>query len=288
MTPYPFEYARAGSVEEALTLLAGHDNAKLLAGGHSLIPAMKLRLNNPSMLIDVSGLSELSQISATDNALHLGALTTHRAVETSDVVKARCGVLAEAAGGIGDPQVRNKGTIGGSLAHADPAADYPALVLALNAAIKIVGPSGSRLIPGHDFFLDLFRTALRDDEIITEVVFPALRAGTGAAYAKFSNPASKYAVVGVAAWVEVDAHGMCTGARVGVTGAASHAFRASSVEFELSGKPLDEATIVAAVASMADPSEMLSDLSAGSEYRAHLCSVMAKRALTTAAARANA
>ena len=288
MTPYPFEYTRAGSVDEALTLLAGHDNAKLLAGGHSLIPAMKLRLSNPSMLIDVSGLSELSRITATDDALHIGALTTHRAVETSEVVQARCGVLAEAAGGIGDPQVRNKGTIGGSLAHADPAADYPALVLALNAAIKVAGSSGTRLIPAHDFFLDLFRTALQDGEIITEVIFPVLRAGTGAAYAKFANQASKYAVVGVATWVEVDAHGMCTGARVGVTGAASHAFRASNVEFALSGKTLTDETIAAAVAGMADPSDLLSDLSASSDYRAHLCAVMAQRALKAAAARANA
>lgn len=288
MTPYAFEYTRAGSVQEALTLLGGHDNAKLLAGGHSLIPAMKLRLSNPSMLIDVSGLSELAQITASDTAVHVGALATHRAVETSELVQAKCSVLGEAAGGIGDPQVRNKGTIGGSLAHADPAADYPALVLALNAAIKVAGASGTRLIPAHDFFLDLFKTALQDGEIITEVIFPALGARAGAAYAKFSNPASKYAVVGVAAWVEVDEHGMCTGARVGVTGAASHAFRASHVEFELSGKPLDEATIAAAVAGMADPHEMLSDLSASGEYRAHLCSVMAKRALTTAAARAGA
>ena len=286
MIPYAFEYTRAGSVDEALALLADHDNAKLLAGGHSLIPAMKLRLSNPSMLIDLSGIGELTQITATDAALHVGALVTHRAVETSDAVQAACNVLAEAAGGIGDPQVRNKGTIGGSLAHADPAADYPALVLALNAAIKVVGPAGQRIIPAQDFFVSLFRTALAEGEMITEVVFPALKARTGVAYAKFPNPASKYAVVGVAAWVEVDEHGICTGARVGVTGAASHAFRASNVEFELSGKPLNEPTITAAVANMVDPSELLSDLSASDEYRAHLCSVMAKRALTTAAERA--
>ncbi len=286
MTPYAFEYTRASSVDEALALLDGHDNAKLLAGGHSLIPAMKLRLSNPSMLIDVSGISELAQITASETAVHVGALATHRAVETSEIVQAKCGVLAEAAGGIGDPQVRNKGTIGGSLAHADPAADYPALVLALNAAIKVAGPSGTHLIPAHDFFLNLFKTALQDGEIITEVIFPALSARSGAAYAKFSNPASKYAVVGVAAWVEVDEHGMCTGARVGVTGAASHAFRASNVAFDLSGKHLTAETIAAAVAGMADAHEMLNDLSASSEYRAHLCSVMAQRALTEAAARA--
>ena len=286
MIPYAFEYTRAGSVDEALALLADHDNARLLAGGHSLIPAMKLRLSSPSMLIDLSAIGELSQSTATDTALHVGALATHRAVETSDVVQTACTVLAEAAGGIGDPQVRNKGTLGGNLAHADPAADYPALVLALNAAIKVAGPSGTRIIPAHDFFVDLFKTALADGEMITEVVFPVLRVGTGAAYAKFPNPASKYAVVGVAAWVEVDEHGLCTGARVGVTGAATHAFRASNVESALSGKPLDEQTITDAVTNMVDPGDLLSDLSASDEYRAHLCSVMAKRALTTATERA--
>ena len=286
MIPYAFEYTRAGSVDEALTLLADHDNARLLAGGHSLIPAMKLRLSSPSMLIDLSAIGELSQSTATDTALHVSALATHRAVETSDVVQTACTVLAEAAGGIGDPQVRNKGTLGGNLAHADPAADYPALVLALNAAIKVAGPSGTRIIPAHDFFVDLFKTALADGEMITEVVFPVLRVGTGAAYAKFPNPASKYAVVGVAAWVEVDEHGLCTGARVGVTGAATHAFRASNVESALSGKPLDEQTITDAVTNMVDPGDLLSDLSASDEYRAHLCSVMAKRALTTATERA--
>ena len=286
MIPYAFEYTRAGSVDEALALLADHDNARLLAGGHSLIPAMKLRLSSPSMLIDLSGIGELSHITATDTALHVGALATHRAVETSDVVQAACNVLAEAAGGIGDPQVRNKGTLGGSLAHADPAADYPALVLTLNAAIKVVGPAGTRIIPAHDFFVGLFETALADGEMITEVVFPVLRAGTGAAYAKFANPASKFAVVGVAVWVERDEHGMCTGARVGVTGAATHAFRASNVESALSGKPLDAQTIAAAVANMVDPADLLSDLSASNEYRAHLCSVMAKRAITAAAERA--
>ena len=286
MIPYAFSYTRAGSVDEALALLADNDNAKLLAGGHSLVPAMKLRLSSPSMLIDLSGIGALSQITATDTALHVGALVTHRAIETSDVVQAACNALAEAASGIGDPQVRNKGTLGGSLAHADPAADYPALVLALNAAIKVAGPDGTRIIPAVDFFVDLFKTALAAGEMIVEVVFPVLRARTGAAYAKFPNPASKYAVVGVAAWVEVDEHGMCTGARVGVTGAASHAFRASNVEFELSGKSLNEQTITDAVANMVDPADLLSDLSASDAYRAHLCSVMAKRALTTAAGRA--
>jgi len=288
MIPYAFEYTRVGSVDEALMVLAGNDNAKLLAGGHSLIPAMKLRLNAPSMLVDIAGISELAQISATNGTLHIGALATHRAVETSDLVKARCAVLAEVAGSIGDLQVRNKGTLGGSLAHADPAADYPALVLALDATIKVAGTSGRRVLSADDFFVDLFTTALEEGEIITEVVFPALSAGTGAAYAKFPNPASKFAVVGVAACVSVDAQGLCTEVRIGVTGAAANAFRASNVEEKLSGKRLDASTIATAVAGMADPDDMLSDLSASDEYRAHLCEVMAQRALTAAAKRAAA
>lgn len=287
MIPYAFEYTRAGSVEEALTLLAGHDDARLLAGGHSLIPAMKLRLSSPGMLIDVSGISALSKITVADDALHIGALATHRTVEMSDLVRARCNVLAEAAGGIGDPQVRNKGTIGGSLAHADPAADYPALMLALDATIKVAGPSGTRIIPAQDFFIALFTTALAEGEMITEVVVPTLQAGMGAAYVKFENQASKYAVVGVAAWLKVDAQGTCTGARIGVTGAAGHAFRASNVETALNGKTLDEQTISEAVTDMVEAGDMLSDLSASDEYRAHLCEVMTKRALIKAAARAN-
>lgn len=284
MIPYAFDYARAGSVEEALTLLAGNDEAKLLAGGHSLIPAMKLRLSAPSMLIDVSGIAELAEIHEEDGQLHVGALVTHRMVETSDVVRRNCGVLAETAVQIGDPQVRNKGTIGGSLAHADPAADYPALVLALGAMIHVSGTSGSRSIAADDYFQGLFTTALREDEIITRISFPVLSAGDGAAYAKFANPASRYAVVGVAVKVTVDG-GACTAARVGVTGAAASAFRATNVEQALTGQVLSEQTISRAVADMVDSSDLLSDLSGSAEYRAHLCSVMAKRALMQAAER---
>ncbi len=286
MTPYTFDYARAGSVEEALGLLAGHADARLLAGGHSLIPAMKLRLSNPALLIDLSGIGELAQIRHADDALEVGAMVTHRAVEYADLVRTHCGVLAEAATLIGDPQVRNKGTLGGSLAHADPAADYPALVLALDATIHVAGPAGQRAIAAADFFLDLFSTALQPGEIITHVRFPTLGANTGAAYAKCPNPASKFAVVGVAARVSVDAQGGCTAARVGVTGAAPSAFRARNVEQALVGKPLTEASITAAVAAMARRDDLLSDLSASAAYRAHLCQVMTRRALTTAAERA--
>ncbi|HMB92909.1 MAG TPA: xanthine dehydrogenase family protein subunit M [Rhodothermales bacterium] len=286
MIPYEFEYKQAGSVDEAVSLLSEHGyDAKLLAGGHSLIPAMKLRLSAPKVLIDVSGVSGLADISESDGQLHIGALTTHRRVEISDLVKQHCGVLAETAGRIGDPQVRNKGTIGGSIAHADPAADYPALVLALNATIHLTGPSGSRSIAADDFFQDFFATALNDDEVITHVSFPVLEGGAGAAYAKFANPASRYAVVGVAAKVTVQG-GVCTEARVAITGAASHAFRATNVEEALTDNTLDEDTIKAALDGKFNEADLMSDLSGSAAYRAHLCAVMGKRALLQAAERA--
>ncbi|MFQ5708168.1 MAG: FAD binding domain-containing protein [bacterium] len=286
MIPNSFEYVRASSVQDAVALLSRHgENAKLLAGGHSLIPAMKLRLNTPSTLIDISGIHELTNIAKSGNRVEIGAFVTHRTVEFSDEIKNACAVLAEAAGKIGDPQVRNHGTMGGSLAHADPAADYPALLLALDAAVEVVGPSGSRTVTADQFFTGLFETALQSGEMITKVTFPVLSKGSGAAYEKFPHPASRFAVVGVAAMVAVDGSGKCTAARVGVTGAAASAFRATDVENALIGETLDAATISDATAKVANPSDLLSDLFASAEYRAHLCSVLAKRAVTTAVER---
>ena len=287
MIPADFDYVRANTVQDAISQLSQHgDEAKLLAGGHSLIPAMKLRLNTPSTLIDVSGISELTAINVDDDKVHIGALATHRSVETSDIVTTNCPALAEAAGKIGDTQVRNRGTIGGSLAHADPAADYPALVLALNAELTVEGNAGSRTVAADDFFQGLFQTALDPGELLTKVSFPITGSGSGAAYEKFPNPASRFAVVGVAAMVTIDGGGNCTAARIGVTGAADTPFRAIDVENALVGKALDEQTISAATAKVADPADLLSDLSASAEYRAHLCSVLAKRALQKAAEKA--
>lgn len=286
MIPYAFEYVRATSVQEAVSLLAQHgDQAKLLAGGHSLIPAMKLRLNSPEKLIDISGLADLATIVFSGGKLHIGALATHDAVCGSHEVQQHCPVLAEAAGRIGDKQVRNRGTIGGSLAHADPAADYPALVLGLGAEIEATGQNGSRTIAADLFFTGMFETALAAGEIITKVSFPATGKGTGAAYAKFSHPASRFAVAGVAAMVSVDSGGTCTGARIGITGAAPAPFRASSVEAALTGKPLTEQTISEACEHVADADDLLSDLIASADFRAHLCSVMARQALNSAAQR---
>ncbi len=287
MFPNTFEYVRAKSVKDALNWLAKPGSkAKLLAGGHSLIPAMKLRLNSPGTLIDITGIGALSKITKTGNKIHLGALATHRIVEYSDVVKSHCPVLAEAASGIGDPQVRNYGTIGGSLAHADPAADYPAILLALGAEIEVTGKSKKRVIPADKFFKGLFETALSPKEIITKVSFPVLGKGVGAAYAKFPHPASRFAIVGVAAMVTIDSKGKCKEARIAVTGAAASAFRATMVEKALLSQMLDEDAIAAATANVSEPDDLLSDLIASAEYRAHLCTVMAKRALMAAIQRA--
>lgn len=285
MYPAAFDYYRATTLQEALSLLKQHPEAKVLAGGHSLIPLMKLRLASPPALVDIGRISELKGIRRTDGTVVIGALTTHREVEFSEALKQWCPLLPEVAAQIGDPAVRNMGTIGGSLAHADPAADYPAAMLALGASMKAVGPGGERMIPAEAFFVGMLTTALQPGEILTEVHVPVLGPGTGWAYEKFPHPASRYAVVGVAAVVRVEG-GVCREARVGITGAAPKAFRATAIEQALAGRPLEEATIRAAVEKAVSPEGLLSDPFASAEYRAHLCAVLARRALLRAASRA--
>ena len=219
MIPVAFDYHRPSSVDEAIELLS--DDAKLLAGGHSLLPAMKLRLSSPGALIDIGRIAELNYIREDGGTIAIGATTTHHQIASSDLVSANASALAQAASVIGDPQVRNKGTIGGSLAHADPAADYPAAILALGAEIVVRGPDGGRSIPADEFFIDLFLTALAPDEIITEVRVPAAEKS---AYVKFPHPASRFAVVGCAA---ASAGGAV---KVAFTGVANAAFRDSGVE----------------------------------------------------------
>lgn len=283
MIPQSFDYLRAKSIEDAVSLLSQHrDSGKLLAGGQSIIPAMKLRLSSPSPLIDISGIRELTDIKRNDGILEIGALVTHRAVEFSEMVKDNCEVLSDAAAKIGDPSVRNRGTIGGNLAHADPAADYPALVQSLGAEIHVLGKSGDRTIASDDFFTGLFETALTDDEIITRVDFPVLDESTGAAYEKFRHPASRLAVVGVAAMVKIDGSGNCIAARVSITGAAASVFRAHDVENALVGNMLDEASISNATKQVADAADLMGEVFASEEYRAQLCSVISKRALIAA------
>src|SRR5215813_7335067 len=236
MYPAQFEYHKASTVKEALDLLGKYkDDAKLLAGGHSLLPAMKLRLAQPKHLIDIGKVAALSGVKEEGGTLVVGALTTHHAIETSAVLKSKCPLLPEVAGHIGDPMVRNMGTIGGSLAHADPAADYPAAIIALNAEMVAEGPKGKRTIKADDFFKGLLTTALGADEILTEVRVPPLAANQSAAYMKFPHPASRFAVVGVAAVLTTEG-GKCTKASIGITGAGTHALRAKGVEAALTGK----------------------------------------------------
>jgi carbon-monoxide dehydrogenase medium subunit len=285
MYPAGFSYQRATSVQDAIARLAKEPDAKLLAGGHSLLPAMKLRLASPSTLVDLGSVQELRGIRRDGDTIAIGALTTHREIELSKELKAACPILPEAAALIGDPLVRNRGTIGGSVAHADPAADFPAVLLTLGATIQVEGPKGRRTIAADEFFLGLFTTALQGDELLTGIQVPAVQpAGTGMAYEKFAHPASRYAIVGVAAVVSV-AGGVCRTARVAITGAASHAIRLASLEAALVGKPLDEQTLAAACQQVIGPDDLLSDQFASSEYRAHLAAVLSRRALTRAAAR---
>ena len=281
MQPANFNYHRANSVNEAESLCKANADASFLAGGHSLIPAMKLRLSEPGALVDIAGIDELKGINRDGDMIRIGALTTHSEVESSGAVNDACSALSETAGMIGDPQVRNRGTIGGNIAHADPASDYPGILMALGATIV----TSSRSITVDDFFTGLFETALDEGELIKEIQVPVLGDGSGAAYAKFFNPASRYAVVGVGAGISMD-NGSCSSCRIGVTGAADHAFRASAAEDALNGSDLGDNAIASAAAKTADGQEMLSDLVASANYRAHLCGVMLKRAISNAVSRA--
>jgi carbon-monoxide dehydrogenase medium subunit len=285
MYPATFEYHRPGSVEEAVGLLAKHrDDAKLLAGGHSLIPLMKLRLAQPKHVVDIGRIGGLAGIREEGGTIVIGALTTHYAVESHAGLKARCPVLPEAAAMIGDPQVRNLGTVGGSLAHADPAADWPAVMLALGAELVATGSKGKRTIKADEFFKGLMTTSLGTDEILTEIRIPAPPAGTGAAYVKHPHPASRFAVVGVAAVVTVSG-GTCQRAAVAVTGVGEKATRAKGVEAALGGKALNAETIAAAAAKAADGIAITADLQGSAEYKAHLTRVYTRRALEAAVAR---
>ena len=271
----PFSYKRASNLTEALSLLQQNPEAKLLAGGHSLIPAMKLRLAAPPMLIDISKVAELRGIRREGEILVIGAMTTHRELETSELLKQHCPILPQAVQVVGDPMVRAKGTIGGSLAHADPAADLPAVMLALEARIKVQGPDGARVLEAEQFFTGMFSTALQEGEILTEVHIP-IRPGARMAYAKFPHPASRYAVVGVA--VVLDGNTV----RAAVTGVGEHAMRLSKLEQALSGQALSAENITAACQGLLPADHLNHDLVASKEYRAHLVDVMAKRALMQA------
>lgn len=280
MIPQTFEYTAPKTLDEALGLLA--EGAKPLAGGMSLIPMMKLRLAAPEHLVDLGRIKDLHYITEQGGSLHVGATTTHYEIETSPLLRGKCPLLSETASHIGDVQVRNMGTLGGSTAHADPAADYPAAMQALEAKFVVKGSSGERTIAADDFFVDTFTTALEPGEIIREVIVPV--DNSGVTYQKVYQPASGFAIVGIAARVQKSG-GKLSMVRIGVTGLSNRAFRATAVEKALEGKSGSADEIRAAAAQVADGVDANSDIHASADYRKHLASVYTVRALNTALSR---
>jgi carbon-monoxide dehydrogenase medium subunit len=286
MIPAQFDYISAKSLDEAVTLLAKHkDDAKLLAGGHSLLPAMKLRLMQPKVLIDISRIKDLNYIREDKGQIRIGAMTTHFQVESSDLLRRVCPLLTETASHLGDVQVRNRGTIGGSIAHADPAADWPAAILSLDAEMVVAGPKGQRSIKADQFFVELLTTALQPGEILREIVF-ATPKGLGQCYVKVRHPASGFAVVGVAVNLTRDSSGKCQSAGIGITGVSPTPYRAGGVESALKGSSLDAKALSAAASHATDGMTANSDLFASAEYRKHLAEIYTRRALETAVSRA--
>lgn len=282
MVPSKFEYTKVSSVGEAIKYLDSGEDVKVLAGGHSLIPTLKLRLSDPERLVDISQLPELRSINEADGVISIGAACTHYDIESSDLIKSKLSLFADVAGLIGDIQVRNKGTIGGSIAHADPAADWPAALLATDAVVVAQGPKGSRQIKAAGFFQGLFTTALEENEIITEVQVPVPGTGTSSAYAKFEQPASRFALVGCAVTITQQG-GKINSARVAYTGVAGAAFRSAAVEAALVGQDANADTIAAAAAKATEGIDnVMSDPHAAEDYRRHLAKVFTKRALTSA------
>lgn len=282
MIPQNFEYAAPDSLKSVLQLLDA--GAKPLAGGMSLIPMMKLRLATPEQLVDLGKVKELSYIRESGSAVHIGAMTTHYEVETSAVLLRKCPLLAATAAEIGDLQVRNRGTIGGSVAHADPSADYPAALQALEAKFVLVGAHKERTVSASEFFVDAFTTALEPGEIVREVIVPAEESGTGTDYEKVVQPASGFAIVGVAVRVRRSA-GKISFVRIGVTGLSNHSYRATAAENALAGKSGSTEEVQSAAALVAQGVDANSDLHASADYRRHLVSVYAARAIAAALSR---
>jgi carbon-monoxide dehydrogenase medium subunit len=270
MIPAEFEYEIAGSVEEAVELLGSREDAKLLAGGHSLIPAMKLRIARPGTLVDIGRIDGLSYVREDGDAIAIGALTRHHDVASSDVLRKQCAIVASAAGEIGDPQVRHRGTIGGSVSHGDPASDMPGVLLTLDAEFVVVGPGGERRVAAADFFTGVFETALGEQDVLTEIRVPSFSGGW--AYLKFARRKQDWATVAVAA---VASNG---GAKVGLVSMGGTPLRARAVEQALAG-----GADAAAAAEKADEgTEPSSDVAGSADYRRHLARVLTRRALEQA------
>ncbi len=285
MYPSNFAYAAPTSLADVLAQMqTAGDDGKLLAGGQSLIPMLKFRLAEPKTLIDLGRVPELRGIRVDGNTIVIGATTPYYQVLDSADVQRRCPLLIQTISQVGDPQVRSRGTVGGSLAHADPAGDLPAAAVALGAQLTATGVDGNHTYDAASFFQDVLTTALDPHDVLTSISFPATDApGTGTAYVKHRHPASGYAVVGVAAIVMVGADGNCQVARIGITGAGSHATRATAAEQALAGRPLDAQSVAAACANAAAGVDLMGDSYASSDYRAHLIRVLAQRAVLQAA-----
>jgi len=288
MLPGEFEYHRAGSVDEAIKLIGQYgDDGKFIAGGHSLLPLMKLRLAEPAHLIDISGIPDMAYVRRSNGSVALGALTTHYQLESNAELAKSVQVVPEAASHIGDVQVRNRGTVGGSVAHADPASDLPSVLVALDAEFVAKGPNGERTIKAADFFEDLMTTSLGDDELLTEIRFQVPQGKVGSAYEKLANKASHYSVVGAAAIIIVGGDGTVQDCRVALSGVSAKPIRATGVENALKGKqPTAEAIAEAASHAAEGIDYALSDIHASEEYRLAMTKVYAKRALTKAVERA--
>jgi carbon-monoxide dehydrogenase medium subunit len=277
-----FDYQKAASVAEAIHALANNSEAKVLAGGQSLIPLLKLRLARPALVVDIGGIAELKGISVNGGTVSIGSLTTHNQIASSSQVQQSCGILAEAAEGVGDPAVRNRGTIGGNVSHADPASDLPTVLTALNAQFNIQG-QGNRSVAASDFFTGAFTTALGDNEILTGVEVPVLAANQFAEYAKMAHPATSFAVVGAAAVITLEAgsHHHCTGASIAIGGLVPSPVRAPSVEAALTGQELTQESISAAADRVADDlgSDIIGDIYASADYRRAMAAIELKHAL---------
>lgn len=285
MIPNSFTYHRPGSVDDAISMLSQNgDDAKILAGGHSLIPAMKLRLNQPENLIDIRKVPELQGISKDGETLVIGAAATHHEINASALVRGHLSMLAEGAGHIGDPAVRNVGTIGGSIAHADPAADWPAMLMAADATIVVKGSGGERRIRAHEFFTGFYETALAEGEIITSIRIPNFGPNASSHYAKFVQPASRFAIVGCGVVCTWD-NGRIYRAKVAFTGVSEGPFRDEAVESELNGKTPSAEVFEAAAAKAAEGVSIMSDHYASEKYRKHLAKVYCRRALSALAVR---
>lgn len=288
MITQSFTFESPGTIEEAVTSLGRSPDAKIIAGGHSLIPLMKFGLAEPRQLVDLRRIRQLRDIKSEDGAVVVGALATHRSIADHAAISKTLSALAEAAAAVGDLQVRSRGTIGGSLAHADPAADEPAPTLAFDATIRVIGPKGRRDIAAREFFKGPFETALAPNEIVIEVRFTPPTGRYGSAYAKFAHPASGFAIVGVAAVVALKGDGTVERVAIGVTGAAAAPFRSTAAERALTGTRGDASAIATAAGKASEGTTALSDLVASAEFRKHLVTVYARRALERAIERARA